>query len=666
MVKDEPVCLLLLSFLDSLPNSNGFLDRIKNVTWLIHVAFTHAVRIPLPFLVSTEPYKKRDSAQKTMAATGIEPVTSRFPPCVLVLCLPVFKNAIDQAAIQAALRAPFEQYGHHRGFKRRLSLPLALIASSTSPTYTGFLFRMPKNPNHQRLTLPGSLGYALLTWLAIVPLLCSDALSQSDLYPPVRNHARLLSKKLPTHWKEMVWINITKIALRGYVSVEGDRVKLCYKGNEINTFRLTLALPSCKPEDLRIKPVWNHFVRTVRNSVPQLPKLLLLIRNSAPQLPAELLLLIASHCETIDSLKAGTLVCRSWLQPMSEELYKRGLCRLSWHILRRAEQQGVLNQWLCNVANFQHLSVDLPLCRYYQLIQDTSFTRITYLELSGSMMLSEHILLTRKASEVVRFENLSHLVLRNLCGQLEAWIGLLQGVDPRKLKTLTCSHCIVLGEPFSPSDFADAAPGHLEFDNLALSLSYCWGMIDIFQHFSVTGISSLSITQHLLEGAIVNFLNRQASSLKLLAWHASIIDAIQINFGVMHKLECLSILGTTIQPSVPLPIRLKVISEIACTSHLHELCLSMETSNATKCQALDDALLELLEQRPLSRTMIAASHFYDAVDTDTAALGQFVPRTWNVVGDGLSFCKASDIQWTSLLCNHQSMQLSMKNGIKSL
>ncbi|KAF5362767.1 hypothetical protein D9758_011725 [Tetrapyrgos nigripes] len=449
--------------------------------------------------------------------------------------------------------------------------------------------------------------------------------------------------KLPTHWKEMVWINITKMASRGYVSVEGDRVKLCYKGNEINTFRLTLALPSRKPEDLQIKPVWNHFVRTVRNSVPQLPKLLLLIRNSAPQLPAELLLLIASHCETIDSLKAGTLVCRSWLQPMSEELYKRGLCRLSWHILRHAEQQGVLNQQLCNVANFQHLSIDLPLCRYYQLIQDTSFTRITYLELSGSMMLSEHILLTRKASEVVRFENLSHLVLRNLCGRLEAWIGFLQGVDPRKLKTLTCSRCIVLGEPFSPSDFADAAPGHLEFDNLALSLSYCWGMIDVFQHFSVTGISSLSITQYLLEGAIVNFLNRQASSLKLLAWHTSIIDAIQINFSVMHKLECLSILGTTIQPSVPLPIRLKVISEIACTSHLRELCLSMETSNATECQALDDALLELLEQRPLSRIMIAASHFYDAVDPDTAALGQFVPRTWNVVGDGLSFCKASDI-----------------------
>ncbi|KAF5344693.1 hypothetical protein D9758_019051 [Tetrapyrgos nigripes] len=524
-----------------------------------------------------------------------------------------------------------------------LQLPLH---TPTSPPYTGFLFRMPKNPNRQRLTLPGSLGYVLLTWLALVPLLCSDALSQSDLYPPVRNHACLLSKKLPTHWKEFIWINITKMASRGYVSVDGDTVKLCHQGNKL----LELALPSRKAEDLRIQPFWNHFVRTVRNSVPRLPATLLpTLRNSASQLPVELLLLIASHFETIDCLKAGTLVCRGWVKVMSEELYKRGLCTLSWHNLRCAERQGVLDKQLKNAANFQRLSVELPLCRY----SVTSLTRITYLELSGSMVLSKHILLTAKLS----FKNLSRLVLRNLCGQLEAWTRLLQGINPRKLKMLTCSYCIVLGHPLTPGDFADVAPGHLDFDDLALSINYCYGIVDILEHFSVTGTSSLSITQYLIEDPIVDFLNQQASSLKLLAWHASIPNATQINFGAMHQLECLSILGTSIQPSVPLSIRLKVITEMACTSHLCELCLSMETFHATECLALDDALLNLLEQRPLSRITIVASYLYDPVDPNTATLEQFVPRTWNVVGGRLSFRRASDV--------HNEL-VARVNGVHSL
>ncbi|KAF5343298.1 hypothetical protein D9758_016506 [Tetrapyrgos nigripes] len=503
-----------------------------------------------------------------------------------------------------------------------------------------FLSRMPKVKKPQSLLkLQGQLGYKLLIWVALANLLACKSVSQAELRLPMQHHAKVLSRPLPHYWKSKVEIVVCEMASSGFLSIIGDRITLCEKGKEI----LLNALPLHDPQDLLIQKHWDHFVATVRRPIPQLP--------------TELLLLVASQCDTINCLKAGRLVCKNWLAPMSEELHQRGMCKLSWSALRQLVKEFDKTQQHNYFIHFRNLSAHLPLCmRPIHNLLDISFTRLESLELSSFANSAEAIALVGN----VEFQTLSHLSFRNLSGPVAAWVKLLQGVNPRKLKKLTCDLCIVY--PLTPDDLPVVVPNRLEFDDLVLSLNYSGGLIRVLRYFSVTGVSSLLFTQNgVLGDELVEFINQQAQSLKLLAWHAFIeskhatihtiqlvlnkhIDGLDIEFRAMHKLQHLSMHGTEFRPWVPLPVRLKAVSELmAHTPHLCELSLPLETTDGRECQSLDDALILLVEHKALQRITIYPSYHLDVMEPDTNALAGFLPKMWGVSSDKMRSCFASVI-----------------------
>ncbi|KAF5359900.1 hypothetical protein D9758_013990 [Tetrapyrgos nigripes] len=395
----------------------------------------------------------------------------------------------------------------------------------------------------------------------------------------------------------------------GFLFVTGDLIRLSERGKEI----LEEALPSRNPQDLLIQKNWDHFVTTVRRPIPRLP--------------TELILLVVSHCETFLCLKAGRLMCRSWYEPMSEELYQCAMCKLTWSALPRLDGFDGTRQHN-HFTRMEYLSVTFPLCICpIHNHPNLTFTRLVFLELSGFANFAETVDLTGR----VRFENLSHLSLQHLSGPLPAWIQLIQGVNPRKLKKLTGDLCIV--HSFKPEDFPPVAPSPFEFNDLVLTLNYAWGLFHVLQHFLTSGISSLAFTQNGVPGdEIITFLNRQAPSLKLLAWHAFIDNALKIEFSAMRELQHLSMHGTEFRPWVTLPVKLKAVSR-----------LMAHTPEMTEYQFLDDALSSLVEWRPLQRLTIFPSCSLDVMELETSELEEFLPKTFHIGADKELF------QFTSFL-----------------